>query len=185
MHIVARAAFVAALSLTALSAWSAESLTPEKTEDIRKLMDLTGMTRFAPAMARNIGAQVSDLINKQKPDTPQDVYTMVASEVNGVFKAELTGKGGYVEQMMPIFHKHFTHEDVKGLLAFYNTPLGKKTTTVLPLIAQEGGPMQQKWLQSVSGKLQERLRTKLSEKGINLDELMKKAAESRGAPKQP
>ncbi|MFO1318100.1 MAG: DUF2059 domain-containing protein [Burkholderiales bacterium] len=185
MHILVRAALVAALSLPALSAWAAETLSPEKTDDIRKLMDATGVTRFAPIMARNISAQVSELVNKGKPDAPQDVYTMIAGEVNGVFKAELGGKGGYVEQMVPIFHKHFTHEDIKGLLHFYSTPLGKKTMAALPMIAQESAPVQQKWMQSVSGKLQERLRTKLGEKGINLDELMKKAAENKGAPKQP
>lgn len=183
MHMFARAAVIAALTLPTLSAWAAETLTAEKTEDIRKLMEQTGVTRFAPMMAKNITAQVSEVVNRGKPDTPQDTYTMIASEVNGIFKAELGGKGGYVEQMVPIFHKHFTHDDVKALLAFYNTPLGKKTMTVLPLIAQEGGPVQQKWLQGISGKLQERLRAKLSERGINLDELMKKAAESnRGGP---
>ena len=36
--------------------------------------------------------------------------------------------------LVPIYDKHWTDEDVKGLILFYETPLGQKMITVLPQV---------------------------------------------------
>ncbi|MFM7407780.1 MAG: DUF2059 domain-containing protein [Cuspidothrix sp.] len=36
-----------------------------------------------------------------------------------------------------MYSKYFTNEEIKGIIAFYETPLGKKTLSVLPQISQE------------------------------------------------
>jgi hypothetical protein len=42
-----------------------------------------------------------------------------------------------VEVLIPIYDKHFTLEDVNGLIVFYQTPLGKKLLEKNPLIYRE------------------------------------------------
>ncbi|MBZ5700674.1 MAG: DUF2059 domain-containing protein [Acidobacteriia bacterium] len=41
------------------------------------------------------------------------------------------------EVMVPIYDKHLSGEDLKGLLEFYRSPLGQRTLKVLPEIVQE------------------------------------------------
>lgn len=38
---------------------------------------------------------------------------------------------------IPIYEKHFTHDEIKGLLEFYESPLGKKTLEKMPLVTAE------------------------------------------------
>jgi hypothetical protein len=38
---------------------------------------------------------------------------------------------------IPSYDKNFTHEEIRGLIAFYQTPLGKKSVSVLPQLVAE------------------------------------------------
>jgi hypothetical protein len=38
---------------------------------------------------------------------------------------------------VPIYDKYFSHEEIKGLIRFYETPLGQKTISVLPQLTTE------------------------------------------------
>jgi hypothetical protein len=42
-----------------------------------------------------------------------------------------------IEMVVPIYDKHLSAEDVKGLIAFYESPLGQRTIEALPAIARE------------------------------------------------
>ena len=41
------------------------------------------------------------------------------------------------EQLMSIYDKHFTDDEVKGLLQFYGSPLGQKVAAEMPKISRE------------------------------------------------
>ena len=47
--------------------------------------------------------------------------------------------------MVDLYAKHFTHDDVLVLLEFYSSPVGQKAVTVLPLLVQEGAAIGQRW----------------------------------------
>jgi hypothetical protein len=43
-----------------------------------------------------------------------------------------------IEQIYyPLYDKHFTVEELKGLVAFYKTPVGQKAIQVMPQLVQE------------------------------------------------
>ena len=48
-------------------------------------------------------------------------------------------------RMVPIYQKHFTADEVGGLLKFYRSPLGKKVITEMPLTMAEGMKVGQAW----------------------------------------
>lgn len=147
----------------------AEDLTADKANDIHKLMETTGALRIGQAMTQAITGQISQNLKQRKPEVPQEAYTIVADEVKKTISEEMTAKGGYVDQLTGVFHKYLTHEEVKGLLAFYATPLGKKAVTTMPMMAQEGMAIGQKWLQGVAPKLDARLKARFAEKNIKVD----------------
>src|SRR5262249_36838734 len=41
------------------------------------------------------------------------------------------------EQLVVIYDKHYTEEEIKGLLQFYGSPLGQKTAAEMPRISKE------------------------------------------------
>ena len=52
------------------------------------------------------------------------------------FKKQIS-KDVFANMILPIYDKHYTHQEITELIAFYQTPIGQKTITVLPQIAQE------------------------------------------------
>lgn len=158
----------------------ADELTPAKSADIHKLMEVTGALRIGQAMSQTIVAQITQNLKAKQPPLPQEAFDIVAQEVPKVISSEMTAKGGYVDQMVLVFDKHLTHDEIKGLLTFYSTPLGKKAISVMPMMAQEGMTIAQKWARTVGPKLDQRLKARFKERNIVLD--APKPAES--APKK-
>jgi len=103
-----------------------------KQADIQKLMNLTG--------AGNLGMQAMDqMIASMKgamANVPEKFWVEFRKELNA---DEL------VNQIIPIYDKHLTHAEVKELIKFYETPVGKKMITVMPAITAESMQVGQHW----------------------------------------
>lgn len=64
------------------------------------------------------------------------------------------------ELLVPVYAKHLTLEDLQGLIAFYQTPVGQKFAQKSPLIAQESMPIAQQWGMKIGQNLQQVLQEK-------------------------
>lgn len=122
--------------------------TPSKTADIRTMLNLSGQA--------TVGAQVMETMTVQfkqmMPQVPAEFWKEAMKEMNA---------NALIELIIPIYEKHYTHEDVKQLIAFYNTPIGKKLSATLPAITQESMAAGQEWGQQVA----QDVMTKLKQKG--------------------
>lgn len=50
-----------------------------------------------------------------------------------------------IDLAVPIYDKYFSDDDIKSMLAFYATPVGKKMVQVLPQLTNESMEVGQKW----------------------------------------
>lgn len=120
----------------------------EKTEDIKKLIAMTG--------SADVGVQVLDqMVGSFKQGLPN-----VPAKFWDEFRKEV-GPDDLTNLIIPIYDKYFTHDDIKGLISFYNTPLGKKFTKNLPQVTAESMSVGQAWGQQLGMKVAK----KLSEEG--------------------
>ena len=134
--------FVVALSATS----SAQSNT--KTEKVRKLLEVTGSTSLSKQMIDNI----VEMYKQSYSDVQQTFWEEFRKEANA---EELQS------QIIPIYEKYYTEEELTQLIAFYESPLGRKVVQSLPQILQESMKVGEVW-----GKvLGERVYKKLVEKG--------------------
>ena len=60
-----------------------------------------------------------------------------------------------INQLSPIYQKHLSEEDLKTIIAFYNSEEGKKFAEKTPLIAQESMVVGQQWGIELGQKIQE------------------------------
>ena len=60
--------------------------------------------------------------------------------------------------IIPIYEKHFTHEELKQLIAFYESPIGKKLIKVQPQIMMESMAAGEEWGKKLVQKAMEKLR---------------------------
>jgi hypothetical protein len=110
------------------------SLDPTKEADIRSLMELVGArdsmqevaTRGADQFRENLAASVSDNERGQK-----FVNAFVES-----YKAKFDADAA-TGQLVAVYDKHFSDDEIKGLLQFYGSPLGQKFAAEMPKINTE------------------------------------------------
>ena len=110
------------------------SVDPTKEADIRSLMELVGArdslqevaTRGAEQFRENLTASVADNDRGQK-----FVNAFVES-----YKARFDADAATTE-LVAIYDKHFSDDEIKGLLQFYGSPLGQKFAAEMPKINME------------------------------------------------
>lgn len=115
-----------------------------KIKDIKRLLELTGAADMG---IQALGSSMQGLRNSN-PNIPEEFFT----EFQKQFNAELI-----VTNIAPIYDKHFTHEEIKELLKFYQTPLGKKTISTMPKIMEESMAMGQELGKQVAEKVVKQL----------------------------
>ena len=103
-----------------------------KLADIQKLMNLTGVA--------NLGMQAMDqMIASMKgamANVPEKFWTEFRKELN---------TDDLINQIIPIYDKHLTPAEVKELIKFYESPVGKKMIAVMPAITAESMQAGQQW----------------------------------------
>jgi len=134
-----------------LASLLATAQTSDFEKDIEKLLSVNGSSAAYDLAFDQMVAQ----FKMMKTEAPDEVWKQVRTEVFDKEVAELT------KQLIPIYKKHFTHEDIKGMIAFYESPLGKKMTDTTGKITTETMQMAQTWGIQLGGKIN----TFLQEKG--------------------
>ncbi len=134
---------------------------PELRADIERLMDVTK----AADTTRQMGEIMAQLIvQKTGVDTPEAIARcrVIAAETI----EELFADDELMNDYIPIYAKYFTHDDVRGMIAFYETPVGKKTIEVTPSLIQESMQVGQRWVQQVMPGVEEKVTARLKAEGI-------------------
>ena len=60
------------------------------------------------------------------------------------FQAKADGQS-LLEMAIPLYDKNLSHEEIKGLIQFYQTPLGQKAVSVMPKLTAELQEEGRKW----------------------------------------
>ena len=123
-----------------------------KEHDIRQLLNDMG--------AGKLGAQMMDQMfgtirTSMKQQVPEKVWDELIAETKVEFSPEKL-----IELVVPIYDKHYTHDEIRQLISFYESPLGRKVTSVTPLLAQESFDTGVAHARIVLQRFNERLRSK-------------------------
>jgi uncharacterized protein len=144
---------------------SADELTAAKRADIEKLLEMTGTAALGKQMGTAVMGQMAQAIRKMRPDIPQRVIDALPGEVGAVFEANMDA---FKEQVIPLYSKYFTASEIKGMIAFYSTDLGKKTISVMPSLMAESMAAGQQWGQSLGPQIDARIKARCKNEGYPL-----------------
>ncbi len=144
------------------------SISKSKRTDILTLLELTGALRIGEQMSQFFVVQMTQSIKAARSDIPEDMFKILTEEVNGVISGAMKEKEGFVELVIPVYDKHYTEADIKALIKFYQTDIGKKTIKVMPNLIQESMTIGQQWGQKLAPVIQERVMKRFKDKGFDL-----------------
>jgi len=115
---------------------------PSKEADIRRLLDIMGVKRLAAQMMDGMQTNIKPLMTNSFP--PGEYREKLIDLFFAKFK--LKADTQYLLDMaVPFYDKYFSREEIRSLIQFYETPLGKKTISVLPQLSLEMQEQGRKW----------------------------------------
>ena len=131
------------LAAFVLLTFGARAQSAEFKASVRKLMAVSG----SDATLKMIPEQILSMIEQQAPALPESVK----AEIQAMFSEEALLS--LMDRMVPIYAKYYTQQDMDDLIAFYDTPLGKKLSTVQPQITLESMSVAQQWAAEIGQKV--------------------------------
>ena len=131
------------LAAFVLLTFCAQAQSAEFKASVRKLMAVSG----SDATLKMIPEQILSMIEQQAPALPESVK----AEIQAMFSEEALLS--LMDRMVPIYAKYYTQQDMDDLIAFYDTPLGKKLSTVQPQITLESMSVAQQWAAEIGQKV--------------------------------
>ena len=111
-----------------------KAINPEKAQNIQRLLELTGAEKLQKSMAE----QIMNLLKPAllKAGSGDEKAEKVLSRFSELLMEEFQ-KLNFIGLTAEIYDKYFTNDDIKDLIAFYETPIGQNAIEVMPAVTQE------------------------------------------------
>ncbi len=134
-------------------------------EDIRHLMELTGTADIAARLGAAVERQTVAALQRANPEAGGEAERIVA-EVVSEHIAEAEGAEALVSDVVAIYAETFSHEEIRRLIEFYETPLGEKVANEMPQVVGRAMRAGQEWARERMPALQQDLRSRLESAGL-------------------
>lgn len=123
----------------------------------KDLLRVTGAEAVMRAALKNQGGMIEQQLKKAMPDADPAIVSLLQN-----ISQEETEKSipHIMDESARIYARHFSEADLRGLIAFYATPLGAKLIEQLPAVTNECAQMSAE----MSGKILVRFREELAKR---------------------
>lgn len=130
-----------AFLLAATTKTLAQTQDVEYKKSLKEMMTLSGGLASAEAMI----PQMMTMIKQTAPSVPEAFWDALTAKWTEKFTVRM------VELYVPVYQKYFTLDELKQIVAFYETPIGRKLGASTPAISLDGMQLgQQLGLEMVS-----------------------------------
>lgn len=147
--------------LLAIVAIAAEQVEDKaiKLRDIRALFRATQMEEMGRHMAGEIlSSALSELEGTSQLSEPQK------KQIRGIVQRELDFKK-FSELLVPIYDKYFEHSEVRAMLGFYESRVGKKFVEYQPKLLKDTTAAAQVWAQNASERIASAIQREVLQSG--------------------
>ena len=160
-----------ALTLPAL-AQSGDDV-PATREDIQRYLSVVHsqkmMQQMVDAMSKPMHQMIHDEFVKDQDTLAPDFEARMNQMMDDMLKDAPWDK--IQNAMIPVYQKHFTHGDVRALIAFYSTPTGQKILNEMPAIMSDAMqsmiPIMQQYTENVTRRMQDAMAQSLKQSQAN------------------
>lgn len=144
---------VAPAAVTAPTASAVASSAPASPATVERLLRAMDMERTLNATFDQVG-QIAESMALQAGVRPRDreAFNRYMQRVNAVVREEASW-AQLREPMVQIYAKHYTEAEVQGLIAFYESPLGRSMVAKTPAVMQDSAAVTQAMMQRVMPRL--------------------------------
>ena len=158
-----------ALLMCHLANAGVKTITPEKRVDIRKLIELTGLEEVVILSADSVVDKIFPILKKaiakDNPAVTDAVLAIMKMTTISLVKRQISSQGGLVDRVIPIYDRYYSHNEIRALIKFYESPLGKKMASIRPAITKEGIIVAEQWVRYLEPLLIQAIEKSLEKEG--------------------
>ncbi len=132
---------------------------PEAHKEAAALTEMIGVSKQSQQIMGIMRNQMIQLVMRAGAKPPAGDPTKPAELMKGEDAAKIVDEllmpdfvaqqNDLTNQIIDVWANNFSMDDIKGLRAFYSTPLGQKLIATLPAVTQQGMSASQAWGQRV------------------------------------
>ena len=74
----------------------------------------------------------------------------------------------YVTSIVPVYAKYYTRDEIKALIRFYQSDLGRKTIRVMPHLLRETVALGRQWGQALAPQIRRRVMQRFKAEGVDI-----------------
>lgn len=124
------------------SAVAAAKIDPAKEADIRLLLEIVGTKALVAQTMDAMEKTIKPMLTNALP--PGEYREKVVDLFFAKFHAKADPQS-LLELAVPLYDKNLSHQEIKGLIQFYQSPLGQKAISVMPKLTAELQEEGRKW----------------------------------------
>jgi hypothetical protein len=153
----------AVLAIALLAAPSAFAQTPSAAAvaTAHQLVNVTGATALFSPLIAGVVEQAKLLYLQQNPALAKDL-----NEIAAKMRTDLQPRFVEVQnEVAKLYAQHFTDKELKEILAFYQSPVGKKVLAEQPKVVDGSMRFAQDWANKLSEEVTAKMRDELKKRG--------------------
>jgi uncharacterized protein len=149
----------------ALPALPPLTATPESRALAAQLTSMIGVDRQSQQLIAVMRAQIIQFVMRNSGKPAEEAAKIVDEVLMPDFTSQ---EKELTNALVEVWASSFTVEDLKGLIDFYSTPLGKRLIATLPAITQQGMQAGQAWGRQIYQAALQKHKDELAARGVKL-----------------
>src|SRR5437763_10829106 len=160
----ARAVMVVLAVTTFIAPARAQQPSPSAIATARELLNLEGANNLYEGSLETVIDRVKGVFLQTNPALGKDI-----NEATAQLRAEYQSRvNDLANEVARFYAQRFTEQELKDMLVFFKTPLGKKYLTEKPKLLDESFGRLQQWQDRISEDVLIKVRAEMRKKGHNL-----------------
>jgi uncharacterized protein len=158
---VARLAAAAVVLAVFIPAAQAQQPSPASMAIAKQLIAITGATSVFGPLIAGVVEQAKILYLQQNPSLAKDL-----NEVAAKLRTDLQPRFGELnDEVARLYAANFSEQELKDILAFYQSPAGKKILIVQPKVIDSSMAFAQSWANKLSDEVIGMMREEMKKRG--------------------
>jgi hypothetical protein len=155
---------VCALAALTFGASAQSQPSPDAVNTARQILVLKGGDTMFNALIPGVIEQAKSMFEVQNPMLNKDLR-----ETANKMRADMAPRSAeLVTEVAKIYASKFSEQELKDILAFYQSPLGRKVVAEEPRSIDESMNMAQTWSQGLSDEVLTKMRAEMKKRGHDL-----------------
>ena len=144
--------------------WPSRDAARTKHEDVRQLLKINRTLEHAQQVADLVANNLTRFARARQPARADQLQAMAREVAHQVFTEHMDSLEATLAEL---YDRHFSHDEIRGMLVFYDSALGQKSLRVMPVLVQSSIQGMQAWAQSLVPEIRSRMREREPETALD------------------